>query len=344
MPSLIEILDSKVIPWSTEWREPRLIMPGPSLRRDELPDGVSVTTKKLRGPRCTIRNSRRLGQEQRLRARWPKDGLVEIDSGPSVICVTGGRVDYQVDEQVIHCGEGNFILVPSGVPYAGSDRPHYDFDPQSPNPSDFCDLFWLTRYSRGIQCWTCHCRGAQHGAVRGQQCVILSEAASQLLVLLLEEASAGQRGWQSVCSDYLHAALTIIRREIAEGKALNADIRDDRKTRHGPCKDPIEEAQHYIRTHLRDAPTIEVVARHVFMSRAQFIRRFRRQTGQSFAEFLTQCRIEEARLLLRGSGWSLARICLWVGLKSLPYFCELFRRHTGMTPQEFRDQQGKHAL
>jgi AraC-like DNA-binding protein len=337
--SIIEILDNKAIPWATGGRGPRLIVPGPSLRRDELPDDVRVTVKKLRGPRRAVRNPRRLGQEQRPRARWPEDGLVEIDSGPSVICVAGGRVDFQVGEQVVHCGEGNFILVPAGVPFAGSDRPHYDFDPQAPNPGDFCDLFWLTRYARGIQCWTCHCRGARHGAIHGQQCLVLNEASSQLLDLLWEEASAGQRGWQDVCQDYLHATLTIIRREIAEGRILNADIREDRKKRHDPHKDPIEEAQHYIRTHLRDAPTIEVVARHVFISRAQLIRRFRRQTGQSFAEFLTQCRMEEAQALLRGSGWSVAQICRWIGLKSQPYFCELFHRHTGMTPQEFRDQQ-----
>jgi AraC-like DNA-binding protein len=317
---------------------PRLVMTEPSPRKADLPTGVNVTTKSLRGPRRTVRNTRRLGQEDRLRARWPMDGLVETDCGPIIICVAGGHVDYQVGEHVIHCGEGHFILVPPGAPYSDGQRPHYAFDPASPSASDFCDLLWLTCYARGIQCWTCHCRGAEHGVFPGQQCLVLSETASQLLDLLMEEAAAAQAGWQDVCHDYLHAALILIRREIVENRVLNADVSGEAQASSSPHLDPIEKAQQYIRTHLKHKLTIDRMARHVFMSRTRFTERFRQHTGQSFAEFLTRCRVEEAQALLRDSDWSVTRISHRVGLKSLPYFCEMFARHVGQSPQAFRDQ------
>jgi AraC-like DNA-binding protein len=335
MSSLIEILDSKVIPWSTG--QSCLVMAGPTLGMAELPDGVRVTKRKLRGLRRAVRANRKLERISYFTATWPEDRLVEKASVPVLICVLGGRVDYQVGEYVIHCGEGRFILVPPGAPHENGSQPHYKQNPEQPS-GDYCDLLCFERYRRSILCWTCHSAGAQHGVRPGLQYAVTNDAAAQLLDLVFDEAENLQDGWQEICQDQLHAFLKIIRREVKNSRGYQGDLIVEPEAQARPLRNRIEEAQQYVRAHLRHPLTIEKVARHVYMSRTEFTRSFRRQTGQSFSEFLTQCRLEEAQALLRDSNWSVTKIGERIGLKSLSYFCALFQQHFGLTPQKFRDQ------
>jgi transcriptional regulator GlxA family with amidase domain len=172
------------------------------------------------------------------------------------------------------------------------------------------------------------------------QADLLNEPASQLFDLLLEEAVSGQAGWQDICRNYLSTLITIVARELRQGNNLNPQRfgEDDALYKHQSLQDePIKRAQRYIKTHLRGTLTIEKVAHSVYLSRSQFTKQFREQTGSSFVQYLTQCRIEEAKTLLRDSTWSIHRVGAFVGLRSTSYFCQLFSQHTGFTPQQFRD-------
>jgi two-component system response regulator YesN len=77
------------------------------------------------------------------------------------------------------------------------------------------------------------------------------------------------------------------------------------------------------------------------MSKSNFTQHFRSDTGESFIDFLTRCRLEEAKNLLRESDWSIARISAYVGLRSPSYFGEVFARETNMTPTRFRQAYRK---
>lgn len=49
-----------------------------------------------------------------------------------------------------------------------------------------------------------------------------------------------------------------------------------------------------MQAHLDEPLTLESVARHMFLSRAQFARRARRQAGKTFITYLTERRLEAA--------------------------------------------------
>jgi AraC-like DNA-binding protein len=67
---------------------------------------------------------------------------------------------------------------------------------------------------------------------------------------------------------------------------------------------------------------------------------FKRQTGLSPMEYLTQRRIEAAQELLRNQPeQSVASIAAEVGFGSLPHFHRVFRRLTGATPHQFRQTE-----
>ena len=69
---------------------------------------------------------------------------------------------------------------------------------------------------------------------------------------------------------------------------------------------------------------------------AYFCRLFHEKTGQHFSTFLTRTRMEKAQYLLSdGQGLSLAEVSASCGYPNKSYFCQVFKKYTGMTPGEF---------
>jgi AraC-like DNA-binding protein len=88
----------------------------------------------------------------------------------------------------------------------------------------------------------------------------------------------------------------------------------------------------------RYAEPLEVddLARAAGLSKAHFSREFRRTFGESPYVYLLTRRLERAAALLRNTDYSVARICLDVGLQGIGSFTTSFKRMYGMTPTEYR--------
>src|SRR5690606_31606670 len=96
----------------------------------------------------------------------------------------------------------------------------------------------------------------------------------------------------------------------------------------------IEGIKDYIRAHLHESLTSETVARKMYMSRNSFMQRFRRETGQTFHQFLTDERMKTAHRMLSEGHWSITFVAKKVGLGQTR-FRALFRSQFQMTPSEF---------
>ncbi len=75
------------------------------------------------------------------------------------------------------------------------------------------------------------------------------------------------------------------------------------------------------------------------LSKAHFSREFRRAFGESPHHYLVSRRLERAAALLRMTDWSVAEICLEVGLQSVGSFTTSFKRAYGQTPTAYRAAQ-----
>lgn len=93
----------------------------------------------------------------------------------------------------------------------------------------------------------------------------------------------------------------------------------------------------YIRHRLGLPLTLEMAASHMALSRAQFARCVKQETGKTFVEILTECRLESAKTLLRESEWTAATIAEMVGYKSADYFYRLFTQHVENSPSRYRE-------
>ena len=100
----------------------------------------------------------------------------------------------------------------------------------------------------------------------------------------------------------------------------------------------IRKAEEHLRVHFRDDVGIETLAKRSAMSPRTFIRRFKAATGRLPGEYAQMLRISAARDMLEKDALPVREVSERVGYTDLGFFRELFRRHTGMTPAEYRSR------
>lgn len=98
----------------------------------------------------------------------------------------------------------------------------------------------------------------------------------------------------------------------------------------------VQEAQRWIRTHLRDA-SVDAAARAAGVGADHLNRLFRANCGYGPRHAIAQARVDRAKELLSAGGLPLADIAAAVGFGSARHFCQAFRRVAGTTPGRFRD-------
>ena len=92
----------------------------------------------------------------------------------------------------------------------------------------------------------------------------------------------------------------------------------------------------YIATHLTQTITVPEVAAHIGKSRAYTAAKFKAETGKNVGEYITECRMKEAKNLLRYTDMSLAEISDYLHFANQPYFQNAFKQHFGITPAKYR--------
>ncbi|WP_446697200.1 helix-turn-helix transcriptional regulator [Streptomyces cremeus] len=86
--------------------------------------------------------------------------------------------------------------------------------------------------------------------------------------------------------------------------------------------------------------TVDEMAAAAMFSKFHFTRLFRDSTGLSPGRFLSALRLQEAKRLLRTTGFSVAEISAQVGYSSVGTFSTRFKECVGLPPSEFRSTGG----
>lgn len=94
----------------------------------------------------------------------------------------------------------------------------------------------------------------------------------------------------------------------------------------------------YIQHHLSDAIKTEDIAKALYMSRPYLSKKFKEDTGESIADFISKEKTEEAKRLLRYSDKSLTAIASYLGFSSAGHFSRVFKAYVGTTPSEYREK------
>jgi AraC family transcriptional regulator len=93
----------------------------------------------------------------------------------------------------------------------------------------------------------------------------------------------------------------------------------------------------YIRVNLDRDLTLTKLANLVEISPHYFASLFKQSTGLTPHQYVTKCRLEEAKILLRRSHLPIIEICHQLGWQNQSHFTRLFRQHFQITPKAYRD-------
>jgi transcriptional regulator GlxA family with amidase domain len=102
--------------------------------------------------------------------------------------------------------------------------------------------------------------------------------------------------------------------------------------------DKIAQIETYLQEHFDRDVSIERLAARLGMSPRNFIRRFKAATGRLPGAYIQTLRISQAKELLEDGAASIQAVCSKIGYGDVVFFRTLFKRHTGMTPAEYRSR------
>lgn len=100
----------------------------------------------------------------------------------------------------------------------------------------------------------------------------------------------------------------------------------------------IRSSVRYIQNHLCDDISVSQLLEVTSLSKSQFHKLFKAYTGTTPTAFITSCRIEKAKNLLKITDWKISDIAGQCGFSDQAYFTFLFRKATGMSPLKFRSE------
>jgi transcriptional regulator GlxA family with amidase domain len=102
--------------------------------------------------------------------------------------------------------------------------------------------------------------------------------------------------------------------------------------------DKIRKTEEYLQQHFDSDISIDRLAERAGMGPRNFIRRFKAATGRVPGAYLQTLRVSAAKEMLENGASSIQAVSSKIGYDDIGFFRNLFKRHTGMTPGEYRDR------
>lgn len=328
--SILHILENQVLPWVLRDGLNRFLVAKAQLKQMSEYQGVSLIPKKIRGPR----KGKRAYTFSNVSAVWPNDNLLETRA-PMLTFVLRGQADLHCGDYIVKLPAGYCLFVPGDVPrWSGQTTLDYLGD----DPHRFSQTIHFVENSGSLHVWMGHQIGNERGKDDKKRLFVHNFSLLKLLEDIQYELQKNRRSSQEIGQRLLEIFLLTLVRDLHEERWVYSFEHNTAETRTGQTYNFISEAQKYIQSNLHEHLTQDNVASAVRLSRTQFIRRFREETGQTFNQFVTECRMERAKVLLRTTDFPLTFIYTTLGYKSSTHFNALFRKKTGMLPREFRQK------
>lgn len=100
--------------------------------------------------------------------------------------------------------------------------------------------------------------------------------------------------------------------------------------------DVIEKMKIYVQKNYYKNLSVELLSCFFYMSRSYLSHLFKERTGENFVDYLNSIRLEKAKELLENSDKKMYQIAKSAGYDNIKYFFRIFKKKTGMTPEQWR--------
>ena len=151
----------------------------------------------------------------------------------------------------------------------------------------------------------------------------------RFLNAMVQEATSQQMSYELVC----HNLLEILLIKILRHQHFDLEVGKQSKA----TKD-ISFIKHYLETYYHESIQLEDLASMTHLSRFYISHSFKKEIGMSPMEYLIDIRIKESKILLRTTNYSISQVADIVGFTTPTYFSKQFRKSTGISPTDYREQ------
>jgi two-component system response regulator YesN len=93
----------------------------------------------------------------------------------------------------------------------------------------------------------------------------------------------------------------------------------------------------YIKANYQAEISLATAASHLHVNKNYLCDLFKQQTGENISDYLIKIRLEKAKEILKTGHQSVSSVGEQVGYPNPSYFVQLFKKHLGMTPLEYRN-------
>ncbi len=100
----------------------------------------------------------------------------------------------------------------------------------------------------------------------------------------------------------------------------------------------VKQINENIQLNIYEKITPAMIADNLQMNCSYLCTHFKRETGKTITEFINELKINEGKRLLKTKQIPLINIAIQLGYSSQSYFQRVFKKFTGMTPVEYRNQ------
>lgn len=234
-----------------------------------------------------------------------------------LLYVADGRVYFEFDGQRQTIEKGNMVL------YWPGESQYYEMF-----SSEQAEFYWVHFTGYDVE------RLLAEWEIPHDQNVFWVGTASDyrwMFHQMIRELQIRHSRYEEVLRMNLHHLFLLIRRHMTEAEEeTGPDF-------HGE----IIQALTWIDRHWREPISIEEYATRNRMTSCWFRQKFKRYTGVSPMQYITNLRITNAMNLIENTDYNISQIAYAVGYENPAYFRRLFHKHTGMSPSEYKKEKRK---
>ena len=246
------------------------------------------------------------GSGYRTRLQW--------HPGYEIMHVDYGRMILRVDQRQFRLGPGDCFIIP---PHA-----RHQIRGQQGAPFDFLNVIWFGRSASRITNRALHLGSEARG-----------------ILLSLKRASAKRLPHDDQLALLKLNELLFHLNSTSHSTGFGRPMAGENRSRY--ANTVVQRAMAWLEADVSRPLATARLAAHCAVSPSHLRALVRRVTGRSLRQHLRAGRVEFARQLLHESSENVAAISQRVGYHSIPHFCTVFKRETGMTPSQFSRSLGR---
>jgi len=237
-----------------------------------------------------------------------------------------GRNDYQLI--YIASGKGHFFF--NGVETIVPKGNMVLFRPKEPQvyyyyAKDETEVYWVHFTGREVE------KYLEHYVLNENKHVFFSGTSPDYQWIynqIIQEMQLKRANYEELIQIMLQHIFLMINRYIKEGKQADSEVIYQ-----------IEKATHFFNKNYNTNISIEQYAKEHHMSKNWFIHCFKNIIKVTPMQYIISLRLNVAKNYLESSDKNITEIANTVGYDNPLYFSRLFKKHTGLSPLEYRKLQ-----